>query len=91
MRVCRYGDTSYIKMRNHWLDEIPKGLLHIYDMQQKMECLLLNKLGIDYIFIFAGMGTQVMKKNKKMRNHWLDEIHTDSHISATSNKRWNPM
>ena len=62
MRVCRYGDTSYIKMRNHWLDEIPKGLLHIYDMQQKMECLLLNKLGIDYIFIFVGMGIQVMKK-----------------------------
>jgi len=39
--------------------------------------------GIDYIFIFAGMGNT---SYDKMRNHWLDKIHTDSCISATCNK-----
>jgi len=42
-------------------------------MQQKLECPLLNKLGIDCIFIFAGMrvcgyagmGIQVIKKCEK--------------------------
>ena len=64
------GDTSYIKMRNHWLDKIPKGLLHIYDVQQKMECPPLNKL-VELIVYLCGYGDT---SYDKIRHYWLDKF-----------------